>query len=107
MHQKLVYRLYLLLSLRLDRALTHSICGLREHLLVDKHHQIFLAARLHCVVFLLCPLHYLRVCLGLREDLTGLLLGVQIYGGLWGTLFVIIDSKKVQRVLWLLMLLRG
>jgi small basic protein len=106
-HQKLVYRLDLLLSLRLDWALTHSISGLREHLLIDKHHQVFLAARLHSVVLLLCPLHYLRVRLGLRKDLAGLLLGVQVDGGLRGALFVINNSKKVQRVLWLLVLLRG
>ena len=106
-HQELVYRLDLLLSLRLDGAFPHSISSLREYLLVDKHHQVFLAARLHGVVLLLCPLHYLRVRLGLREDLTGLLLGVQIYGSLRGALFVINNSKKVQRVLWLLVLLRG
>ena len=60
-------------------------------------------------MLLLCPLHDLWIGLGLREDLTGLLLlGVQVDGGLWGALFLIIDSEKVQRVLLLLLvLLRG
>ena len=46
-HQELINRLDLLLSLRLDRGLPHGISGLREYLLIDKHHQVLLAARLH------------------------------------------------------------
>jgi hypothetical protein len=59
-------------------------------------------------VLLLCPLHDLWVGLRLREDLAALLLlGVKVDGGLRGPLFLIIDSEKVQRVLLLLVLLRG
>lgn len=58
-------------------------------------------------MLLLCPLHDLWVGLCLREDLTGLLLGIQVDGGLRGALFLIIDSEKVHWVLLLLVLLRG
>lgn len=59
-------------------------------------------------MLLLCPLHDLWIGLGLRENLAGLLLlGVQVDGGLRGPLFLIIDSKKVERVFLLLVLLRG